>query len=155
FDADGDKDLDIYFACGSNEAEPFSAAYQDQLYINDGRGKFTADTTALPNNHTSKSCVRAADFDKDGDIDLFIGGRCYPWNYPNPVSCILLQNDSHEGKVHFTNVTVDIARSLLSIGMVCDAIWSDIDNDGWIDLVVAGEWMPLKFLKNEKGKFID
>ena len=155
FDADGDKDVDIYFACGSDEAEPFSAPYQDQLFINNGKGKFIADSSALPDNHTSKSCVRAADFDKDGDIDLFIGGRCYPWNYPNPVSCILLRNDSHDGKAHFTNVTVALARSLLAVGMVCDAIWSDFDNDGWIDLVVAGEWMPLKLLKNEKGKFID
>ena len=155
FDADSDKDLDMYIASGSNEATPNSAAYQDKLFINDGSGKFTADPSALPKNHTSKSCVRVADFDKDGDPDLFVGGRCYPWNYPNPVSSVLLRNDSRNGKVKFTNVTNEIARSLLAIGMVCDAVWSDYDKDGWTDLVVAGEWMPLKFIKNDQGKFID
>ena len=96
FDADGDKDLDMYIACGSNEAAPDAPAYQDKLFINDGSGNFAADSSALPGNHTSKSCVRVADFDKDGDLDLFIGGRCYPWNYPKPVSSILLRNDSRE-----------------------------------------------------------
>ena len=134
---------------------PFAPAYQDKLFINDGRGNFALDLSALPENYTSKSCVKVADFDKDGDQDLFIGGRCYPWNYPNPVSSILLRNDSKNGKAKFTNVTDDIARSLLAIGMVCDAIWSDFDKDGWTDLVIAGEWMPLKFLKNDKGKFVD
>lgn len=155
FDADGDKDLDLYIACGSNEAPADSPAYQDRLFINDGKGNFTADPSALPPNHTSKSCVRVADFDKDGDSDLFVGGRCYPWNYPNPVSSILLRNDSRDGKAKFTNVTSDIARSLFAIGMVCDAVWSDYDQDGWPDLLIAGEWMQLKFLKNDKGKLID
>ena len=80
---------------------------------------------ALPENHISKSVVRPADFDKDGDLDLFIGGRCYPWNYPKPVSSILLRNDSKNGKAKFTDVTVSIAGSLAGIGMVCDAVWSD------------------------------
>jgi hypothetical protein len=155
FDADGDKDLDIYIACGSNESVPDSPAYQDQLFINDGSGNFTLDPSALPEDHTSKSCVRMSDFDKDGDIDLFIGGRCYPWNYPKAVSSILLRNDSRNGKAKFTSVTNEIAGSLVNIGMVCDAIWSDFDKDGWPDLLIAGEWMPLKFLKNDHGKLID
>jgi len=99
--------------------------------------------------------VRVVDFDRDGDPDLFIGGRCYPWNYPRPTSCILLRNDSKNGKAKFTDVTQSQASALAGIGMVCDAVWSDFDKDGWTDLVIAGEWMPLKFLKNEHGKFID
>jgi len=155
FDADGDKDLDMYIACGSNEVAPGSAAYQDKLMINDGNGNFTEDPSALPENHTSKSCVRVADFDKDGDLDLFIGGRCYPWNYPKPVSSSLLRNDSKNGKVKFTDVTSQVGGGLTNIGMVCDAVWSDFDNDGWQDIVITGEWMPLKFLKNDRGKLID
>ena len=155
FDADGDKDLDVYIACGSNETAPHTPAYQDKLFINDGRGNFATDPSALPEDYTSKSCVRVSDFDKDGDPDLFVGGRCYPWNYPSPVSSMLLRNDSENGKAKFTNVTNGFARGLLAIGMVCDAVWSDYDNDGWTDLVIAGEWMPLKFLKNDKGKFVD
>ena len=155
FDADGDKDLDMYIACGSNEVAPGSAAYQDKLMINDGNGNFTEAPSALPENHTSKSCVRVADFDKDGDLDLFIGGRCYPWNYPKPVSSSLLRNDSKNGKVKFTDVTSQVGGGLTNIGMVCDAVWSDFDNDGWQDIVITGEWMPLKFLKNDRGKLID
>jgi len=155
FDADGDKDLDMYIACGSNEAPPGSAAYQDKLMINDGGGNFFNDTSALPENHTSKSCVRLADFDKDGDLDLFIAGRCYPFNYPRPVSCILLQNDSKNGKAKFTDITKTAADGLADIGMICDAVWSDFDKDGWPDLLLAGEWMPLKFFKNDHGKFSD
>ena len=155
FDADGDKDLDMYIACGSNEAAPGAAAYQDILLTNDGKGDFTADASALPENHTSKACVRVADFDKDGDLDLFIAGRCYPFNYPRPVSCILLRNDSKNGKAKFTDITTTAAAGLTNIGMVCDAVWTDFDKDGWPDLILAGEWMPLKFFKNNHGVFTD
>ena len=155
FDADGDKDLDIYVACGSNEAKPESASYEDRFFINDGHGNFSADSLAIPELHISKGCVRVADLDKDGDLDLLIGGRCYPWNYPKPTSSILLRNDSKGGKIKFTDVTQMVAPGLKDIGMVCDAVWSDFDHDGWIDLIIAGEWMPLKFLKNEQGKLID
>jgi len=155
FDADGDKDLDMYIVCGSNEMAPGSAAYQDKLMINDGKGNFSPDTAALPQNLISKSCVRVADFDKDGDPDLFIGGRCYPWNYPRPVSSSILRNDSKNGKIIFTDVTKEIAGSLVNTGMVCDGTWSDFNKDGWPDIVISGEWMPLKFLKNDHGKFID
>jgi hypothetical protein len=155
FDADGDKDLDMYIACGSDEVGPGSVSYQDRLFINDGHGNFSEDSSALPRQHISKSCVRAADFDGDGDLDLFIGGRCYPWNYPKAISSILLRNDSKNGKAKFTDVTQLLAPSLRDIGMACDAVWTDYDKDGWIDLLIVGEWMPLKFLKNDHGKFID
>ena len=153
FDADNDGDLDLYIASGGYESKPNSPAYQDKLYINDGKGNFTIDTTALPLNFTSKSCVRAADFDNDGDLDLFIAGRVDPWNYPKPVSSFIYRNDSKNGKVKFTDVTASVAPSLINIGMVCDAIWTDFDNDGWQDLVLAGEWMPVTFLKNDHGNF--
>jgi hypothetical protein len=155
FDVDGDGDLDLYIACGGYENMPNSPAYQDKLYINDGKGNFTLDTTALPKNLTSKSCVRAIDYDNDGDLDLFIAGRVSPWNYPNPVSCFIYRNDTKDGKIKFTDVTSTVAKPLQNIGMVCDAIWTDFDNDGWQDLILAGEWMPVTFLKNDHGQFKD
>ena len=155
FDADNDGDLDLYIAAGGYENAPDGQAYQDKLYINDGKGNFTLDTTALPMNLTSKSCVRAIDYDHDGKLDLFVAGRVDPWNYPKPVSCAIYRNDTKDGKVKFTDVTAMVAKPLLTIGMVCDAVWTDFDNDGWPDLVLAGEWMPVTFLKNDHGQFKD
>jgi hypothetical protein len=155
FDADNDGDMDLYIAAGGYENPPNDLRYTDKLYINDGKGNFTLDTTALPRNLTSKSCVRAIDYDNDGDLDLFIAGRVDPWNYPKPVSCAIYRNDTKDGKVKFTDVTSAVAKPLLNIGMVSDAIWTDFDNDGWQDLVLAGEWMPVKFLKNDHGQFRD
>lgn len=151
FDADGDNDLDIYTASGSFENEPNAAAYGDKLYINDGKGNFKGDSLALPQNFTSKSCVRAADFDKDGDLDLFVAGRVAPWNYPNPVSSFIYRNDSKNGVSKFTDITATAAKGLENMGMVCDAVWTDFNNDGWQDLVLTGEWMPVTFLKNNHG----
>ena len=102
---------------------------------------------ALPKNFTSKFCVRAADFNHDGKLDLFISGRVDPGNYPKPVSSFIYRNDSKDGQVKFTDVTTSVAKDLVNIGMVCDAVWTDFDNDGWQDLVLAGEWMPVTFLK--------
>jgi len=155
FDADGDGDLDLYIAAGGYGNIPNGPAYGDKLYINDGRGNFKLDTTALPRNLASKSCVRAIDYDHDGDLDLLVAGRVFPWNYPKPVSCAIYRNDTKDGKVKFTDVTATVAPSLLNIGMVCDAVWTDFDNDGWQDLVLAGEWMPVKFEKNDHGQFRD
>jgi hypothetical protein len=155
FDADMDGDPDLYTASGSYESGPGSENYQDKLYINDGKGNYTIDTIAIPRNLTSKSCVRSIDFDKDGDLDLFVAGRVEPWNYPKPVSCFIYRNDSKKGIIKFTDVTNDIAKDLINIGLVCDAVWTDFDNDGWIDLLLAGEWMPVRFLKNINGVFKD
>jgi hypothetical protein len=153
FDADGDGDQDLFIAAGGYKNPKNSPAYQDRLYINDGKGNFTRDSSALPSNFTSKFCVRAADYNHDGKLDLFISGRVDPQNYPKPVSSFIYRNDSHDGVVRFTDVTASVAPALLNIGMVCDAIWTDFDNDGWPDLILAGEWMPVTFLKNEKGVF--
>jgi hypothetical protein len=155
FDADGDDDLDLYIASGGYEMQNNTAAYQDRFYRNDGKGKFLQDTTALPQNFTSKSCIRAADYDHDGDLDLFVAGRVEPWNYPKPVSSFIYRNDSKNGRIQFTDVTASVALSLSNIGLICDAVWTDFDNDGWLDLILAGEWMPVRFLKNKQGRLAE
>jgi hypothetical protein len=153
FDADGDGDLDLYTASGGYENQRNTDVYQDKFYLNDGKGNFAFDATALPQNFTSKACVRAIDFDKDGDLDLFVSGRVDPWNYPKPVSSFIFRNDQKDGKVHFTDVTTQVAPALNNLGLVCDALFTDYDKDGWPDLILAGEWMPITVLKNEKGQF--
>jgi hypothetical protein len=153
FDVNGDDHPDLYIASGGFQQEPGNKFYQDRLYINDGKGNFTLDSTALPENHTSKLCVRAFDFNKDGKLDLFVSGRVDPWHYPKPVSSFIFRNDSENGKAKFTDVTEQVAPALKDIGLVCDALFSDFDSDGQTDLIVAGEWMPVTFLKNNNGKF--
>jgi hypothetical protein len=151
FDADKDQDLDLYIARGGYELPAGHAAYQDQLFINDGKGRFKIDPMAIPQHLTSTSCVRAADYDKDGDLDLFVGARVEPGKYPQPVSSFLYRNDSRKGQVKFTEVPVP---ALQNIGLICDALFTDFDNDGWPDLLLAGEWMPITFLKNKNGRFL-
>lgn len=155
FDADSDGDNDLYIASGGNESRPNDPAYQDRLYINNGKGNFTLSVNALPKILTSKSCVRAADYDRDGDLDLFIAGRVEPDQYPKAVSSYILRNDSPSAQVGglFTDVTAQVAPALQNIGLACDALWTDYDNDGWMDLLIAGEWMPLTMLRNKQGKF--
>ncbi|MBK7627357.1 MAG: VCBS repeat-containing protein [Bacteroidales bacterium] len=155
FDADGDGDKDLYVSSGGYENESGSKAYQDHFYINNGKGIFTERDDVFPENFTSKACVRAADFDRDNDLDLFISGRVDPWNYPKPVSSYLFRNDSDNGTVKFTDITKEVAPMMSDLGMVCDALFTDYNNDGWSDLVLAGEWMPVTFLKNVDGKFIN
>ncbi|MEZ0483114.1 FG-GAP-like repeat-containing protein [Fibrella aquatica] len=153
FDADADGDLDLYIASGSVEAPANTPAYQDRLYLNNGKGTFAlAPPGTLPTNTTSKSCVRAADFDQDGDLDLFIGGRVIPDEYPKAASSLLLRNDSKPGQPRFTDVTAQLAPGLKDIGLICDALWTDPDNDGDPDLLLVGEWMPITLLTNEKGQ---
>lgn len=153
FDADNDKDLDLYFTSGGFERDPDSDFYRDKFFLNDGHGRFRADSAAFPLNTSSKSCARAVDFDRDGDLDVLVTGRVIPWKYPLPASSYLYRNDSKNGIVHFTDVTKDLAPALQQAGLVCDALFSDIDNDQWPDLILAGEWMPITILKNNKGHF--
>ncbi|RIV25079.1 RNA-binding protein [Fibrisoma montanum] len=151
FDADLDGDLDLYVASGSVEGNANTPTFQDRLYLNDGRGGFTLAQSALPANTTSKSCVKAMDFDRDGDLDLFVGGRVEPDHYPKPVSSFIFRNDSKPGQPKFTDVTKAVAPGLDNLGLVCDALWTDYDNDGWPDLMLAGEFMPLTIFKNNGG----
>jgi hypothetical protein len=153
FDANGDGKPDIYSASGGYEFAPGNPAYEDRLYINDGKGNFTRDSLALPVNYTSKCCVRAMDYNLDGKLDLFVSGRVDPWNYPRPVSSFIYRNDSKDGHAKFTDVTDEVAPGLKNIGMVSDALFTDFDGDGQIDLIVVGEWMPVTFFKNDHGKF--
>jgi enediyne biosynthesis protein E4 len=150
-DADVDGDLDLFIASGGAENEPFSPYYNDNFYINDGKGKFTLMQDALPRNMFPKSAVKAADYDSDGDLDLFIGGRVQPGSYPQPVSSYIYKNETSNGVVKFTNVTNQVAPELVNIGLVTDALWTDVDNDNILELVVVGEYMPITIFKNEKG----
>jgi hypothetical protein len=149
FDADSDGDLDLYAVCGSYEFAPNNSGNQDRLYRNDGKGHFTWDVAALPKETANGSCVRAFDFDGDGDLDLFVGGRSTSGAYPIPPQSFLLQNDG--GK--FTDVTQKYCPQLQNIGMVTDALWTDFNTDGKFDLVLTGEWMPVTFLQNTGSGF--
>ncbi len=153
FDADGDKDLDLYVVSGTNEYSRASSALKDRLYFNDGRGNFKVSKQILPNEkfeHTS--CVAANDFDNDGDVDLFVGVRMRSGLYGVPSNGYVLEND---GKGNFTNITKEIAPELKEIGMITDAVWADVDGDKDKDLVIVGEWMPLTIFKNNNGKLIE
>jgi hypothetical protein len=143
FDSDNDGDLDLYVVSGGSEHSQ-AAELQDRLYKNDGKGHFNQDSLALPPMPTSGSCVTAADFDRDGDLDLFVGGRVVPGAYPYVPLSFLLRNEG--GK--FTDATSEFCPELKSIGMVTSAIWTDFDNDGQVDLIVVGEWMPISFFRN-------
>jgi enediyne biosynthesis protein E4 len=148
FDADNDNDLDLYAVSGGAENTEGTAMQQDRLYVNDGKGNFIYKQDALPETKASGSCVVACDYDKDGDLDLFIGGRVVPGSYPLAPKSYLLKND--DGK--FLDVSLNELPQQGKIGMVTSALWTDYDNDGWIDLMLVGEFMPITFLKNNNGQ---
>ena len=148
FDANGDGRPDLYVVSGGNEYSAGAPALQDRLYLNDGHGRFHKAEGYLPMEQISGSRVVAADYDGDGHIDLFVGGRVVPWSYGASPQSMLLHND---GTGHFTDVTAKLAPELAHIGMVTDAAWKDIDGDGKLDLIVVGEWMPITVFHNEGG----
>lgn len=153
FDADGDGDKDLYVVSGGNEYAHGTPNLYDHFYEN-SNGEFM-ERNSIPKIGISGSCVKSADYDLDGDLDLFIGGRQLPANYPEPVSSIILRNDSKDGNIKFTNVTNQIAEKLTDIGMVTDAIWFDYNNDKWLDLMLVGEWMSPRVFQNNQGTFKD
>jgi hypothetical protein len=155
FDADRDGDLDLYVVSGGNEEKEQDEYYRDRLYENLGNGRFVKKDNVLPNDLTSGSCVKVGDFDNDGDPDLFIGSKLIPGKYPLPASSYLLRNDSSGGNLKFVNVTDELAPFLNNFGMVSDAEWLDLDNDENLDLIIIGEWTPIKIIKNTGGKFMD
>ncbi|MBV6654184.1 MAG: VCBS repeat-containing protein, partial [Mameliella sp.] len=149
FDADGDGDTDLYVCSGGYHYLPEDLALQDRLYLNDGNGNFEKASRSLPLMRTSSGAVAIADYDGDGDLDIFTGGRLIPGQYPLSPRSYLLEND---GNGQFTDVTEDKAGDLVQFGMVTSAIWEDLNADGQQDLVVAGEWMPIGAFLNEGGK---
>ena len=147
FDADGDGDLDLYVVSGSYEFNEGGPELQDRLYINNSQGEFEVAPAALPEITSSGGAVKAADFDQDGDLDLFVSGRVVPGKYPLPARSYILRNE--EGT--FTDVTEQVSPELKNFGMIADALWTDFDQDGQTDLIVAAEWQPLSFFKNTNG----
>ncbi|MDQ2721606.1 MAG: VCBS repeat-containing protein [Bacteroidota bacterium] len=149
FDANGDGFIDLYVCSGGyDDYTPDDALLQDRLYLNDGKGNFIKSTDALPVMHTSTSCARVGDANGDGYPDLFVGGRVIPGRYPEIPESYLLIND---GKGHFKNDIATISPALQKIGMVTDAAWMDLNNDGKKDLIVVGEWMPVSIFINTNG----
>jgi hypothetical protein len=148
FDATGDGHPDLYVVSGGSDFAETAPALQDRLYLNDGRGGFRKASDRLPAELISGSRVAAADFDADGDTDLFVGGRVVPRRYGIDPQSMLLEND---GRGHFRDVTAQRAPELARVGMVTDAVWHDMDDDGRPDLVVVGEWMPITIFHNTGG----
>ena len=143
-DADGDGDIDLFVVSGSYNA--MVSDMQDRLYLNDGQGIFTKSTGAIPTENYCGSVVVPMDIEKDGDIDLFVGNRMVPGKYPvSQASRILINN----GKGIFSDQTISICPALDQIGMVTDALTADLNKDGLQDLIIVGEWMPVKiFISN-------
>jgi len=151
FDADGDGDKDLWIVTGGNEMPVSAVANTDRLYMNDGKGNFTSALNMIPNLHENKSCVTVADIDKDGDLDVFVGFLSDPQKYGIPQNSYLFLNNG-KGKFDIASVKV---MNLLNLGLVTSASFADINNDSWPDLIVAGEWMPVKIFINNKGTFTE
>ncbi|MCF2495454.1 VCBS repeat-containing protein [Dyadobacter chenhuakuii] len=155
FDADRDGDQDLYIVSGGNEFEDQSPEYRDHLYINDGKGIFHEEVLALPSMKNPKQCAVHSDIDGDGDMDLFVGGRAIPGSFPMAARSYVLRNDSQGSNVKFTDVTADWSKDLLNPGMVTAAVFSDFDNDKKPDLMLAGDWMPIKVYQNTGNTFTE
>lgn len=151
FDADNDGDADLYVVSGGNQFTADDRRSYDRLYINNGKGIFSA-SKGLPAISGNKSVAVAADIDHDGDMDLFVGGRVVTGRYGEMPTSYLLLND---GKGNFTISTTTICPEIEKLGFVTDAAWEDINNDGWADLIVSGEWMPVSIFLNERGRLIN
>ncbi len=145
-DIDQDGDLDLYVASGGSERYAGHENYQDRIYVNNGQGQFSLQENALPQMRSSTATVAASDFDQDGDLDLFVGGRVVPGKYPLSPQSYLLENNNGI----FKDVTAQLCPPLKNIGMVTAAIWTDFDNDHQQDLIVVGEMMAIQIFRKEK-----
>lgn len=144
FDADGDGDLDLLVGSGGNERTS-PENYQSRLYLNNGKGAFAKSSAIIPSASTNVSVIATYDFDNDGDVDVFVGSRSVPGVYGIDPKHVLLEND---GKGNFKNVIDKKAFKLNATGMITDAVWEDVDNDGKKDLIIVGDWMAPQIFKN-------
>jgi len=148
-DVTGNGALDLYVVSGGYEFSDTAPALQDRLYVNDGSGQFTLDRDRLPRDRQSGGPVTPLDYDRDGDTDLFVGGRVIPWRYGHTPQSRLLEND---GTGHFTDVTDEAAPALRDVGMVTDAAWADVTGNARKELVVVGDWMPITIFRQTGGR---
>ncbi len=150
FDANGDGYLDLYVASGGyHQFEPNDPLLQDRLYLNDGKGNFTKAPNALPELNTSTGCIAVSDINLDGHPDIFAGSRVVPGRYPEAPESYILIND---GSGKFADQTKNVAPELAKFGMICDASWADLNQDGYEDLVIVGEWLPVSVFINKNGQ---
>ncbi len=149
FDADNDNDLDLFIASAGNEYKEGNMLLEDRFYINNGNGIFKKSLGSIPKTYHNASCVKPRDYDNDGDIDIFIGGRVVAGKYGITPKSRLLKNNGHG-----IFEEVSIPKTLSEVGMVTDAVWTDINSDGWEDLIIVGEWMSITIFLNEKGTLI-
>lgn len=154
FDADGDGDADLYLVAGGVEVEASDDPLRDRLLLNDGSGRLLAAAEGvLPEFHDSGSAAAAADFDRDGDLDLFVAGRSQPGRFPLAARSRLLCNESGPDRsFRFAECTDAVAPELGTTGMVTGALWSDVDGDRWIDLLITEEWGGVRLFRNEGGR---
>jgi ASPIC and UnbV./FG-GAP repeat. len=150
FDADKDGDQDLFIGAGGNNIKPNSRELQHRLYKNDGKGNFEIDTKAFPNNNMNISVAAANDFDADGDMDLFVGGRSVPYSYGTTPASYIYQNN---GNGHFTDITSTLNPQLQNIGMVTGAVWADVTGDDKKELIITGEWMATRIFSYQQNKF--
>ncbi len=146
-DVDKDDDLDLIVISGGNEFWGESDKMLPRLYRNDGKGNLEKDPQAFAGMYLTGDCLASADYDQDGDVDLFIGARALPWNYGLSPKSYLLQND---GKGNFSDITAEV-EGLSELGMVKDAHWADLNQDGFLDLTIVGEWFPITIFQNQSG----
>ncbi len=156
FDADADGDNDLYVTSGGYEFSPSSPMLQDRLYLNNGEGEFTKTRNkVLPKMINSSSRVYTADFDKDGRQDVLVLGRQIPGNYPAPATSYVLKNNSSKEKVQFSFFSEETNNAFKNIGMATSAVITDYNQDSWPDIIIVGEWMPIKVFKNTKKGFVE
>ena len=145
FDADGDGTMDLYVVSGGNEFQPGDPELKDRLYLNKSGVLTRAPEGTLPELKNSGGVVVGGDYDRDGDIDLFVGGRQVPGAYPEGAQSSLLVNE--DGRF--------VERELKITGLITSALWSDVNGDGWVDLLLTEEWGTLRVFQNNEGKLTE